>query len=267
MRLGELLASWGADIVWGHGPHVVQPVHVVDPDRNGRATVVATSLGNLVFDQHIPGTRQGALLEVLAGAGGVRAFRVGTADHTGGPVRFLGWDPPTGSAAALGGGWWTLAAPLAPAEAGRPSSLDAFDGDVVSAAVGDPNGDGRPDVVVAFRRPFAETEVNALLPAEALVDARGRTAHVGLYAPAGLRPRWVAGTLLRPVASVAPCDGALAVGYSTLEDSSIVGTGAWRWGGFGFVPMPDLPGAGVPACADVDGDGLLDPLVLERSVP
>jgi hypothetical protein len=68
------------------------------------------------------------------------------------------------------------------------------------------------------------------------------------------------------VAALAPCDGALAVAYSTLNDPTVVATGAWRWGGFGFVPLPDLPGAGTPACADVDGDGLLDPLVLERSL-
>ncbi len=55
MRLGQLLASWGVDIVWGTGPHVAQPVHVIDPDGDGRPTIVATSLGNLIFDQHIPG--------------------------------------------------------------------------------------------------------------------------------------------------------------------------------------------------------------------
>jgi hypothetical protein len=70
---------------------------------------------------------------------------------------------------------------------------------------------------------------------------------------------------MRPVTAVAPCDGAIAVAYSTLEDTVTVGAGAWRWGGFGFVPLPDLPAAGDPACADVNGDGRLDPLVLERS--
>ena len=77
LQLGRLLASWGADVVWGTGPHVVQPTRVVR-GRGGRSTVVATSLGNLVFDQHIPGTRQGELLEVVAGPGGVRAYRLGT---------------------------------------------------------------------------------------------------------------------------------------------------------------------------------------------
>jgi poly-gamma-glutamate capsule biosynthesis protein CapA/YwtB (metallophosphatase superfamily) len=266
MRLGRLLASWGADVVWGHGPHVVQPVSVIDPDGDGRPTVVATSLGNLLFDQHIPATRSGAILEVLAGADGVRAFRIGSADHTDGPVRFLGWLPPVGGAAALDDGWWTLASPAAPVRLERPRALERFEGDVVDAAIGDPDGDGRRDLVVAFRRPFSPTEVNALVPPERLVDRQGRTAHLGLYRPRDLRPRWVAGTLLRPVAAVAPCDGAIAVAYSALDDPAVVGAGAWRWGGFGFVPLPDLPGPGLPACSDVDGDGRLDPLVLERSV-
>ena len=46
--------------------------------RTAATTIVATSLGNLVFDQHIPGTRTGELLEVLAGQGGVRAYRLGS---------------------------------------------------------------------------------------------------------------------------------------------------------------------------------------------
>jgi poly-gamma-glutamate synthesis protein (capsule biosynthesis protein) len=265
MRLGQLLASWGVDIVWCTGPHVAQPVHVIDPDGDGRPTIVATSLGNLIFDQHIPGTRVGKMLDVLAGRDGVRTFRVGQTDHTDGPVQFLGWEPPGKSAVALDGAWWTVASVPPVHPVGQATTPEVFEGDVVSAALGDPDGDGREDLVVAFRRPFAQTVVNARIPRRELVDEEGRSAHLGLYRPGDLRPRWVAGTLLRPVADVAPCDGSLAVAYSTLDDQAIVGTGAWRWGGFGFVALPDLPGPGVPACADLDGDGKLDPLVLERS--
>ena len=107
--------------------------------------------------------------------------------------------------------------------------------------------------------------MNALFSAGRLVDALGRTAHVGLYRPSDLRPRWVAGTLLRPVAAVAPCDGALAVAYSTLDDPTILATGAWRWGGFGFVPLPDLPGPGAPAAPTSTATARLDPVVLGRS--
>jgi hypothetical protein len=263
-RLGRLLASWGADVVWCSGPHVVQPVRVVDPDGDGRPTVVATSLGNLLFDQHLPGTQRGALVEVLAGADGVRALRIGSVQATA-PARFLGWRRPGAAAVALAGGWWTLVRPAAVTAKARPQGLTGFPGDVVDAALGDPDGDGRTDLVVSFRRPFSPGPAGGLVPRRLLADARGRSAHVGLYRPTDLRPRWVAGLLLRPVAEVSPCDGTLAVAYSTLDDPAVTGTGAWRWGGFGFVPLPDLPGAGVPACSDIDGDGRLDPVVLERS--
>lgn len=265
MRLARLLASWGADVVWGHGPHVVQPVRVLDPDGDGRPTLVATSLGNLLFDQHAPRTRRGALLEVLAGVDGVRAFRIGTAEHPVGPVAFRAWRPPRGDASAIEGAWWTLARPVAPAPIRRPEVPARFEGDVVDAALGDVDGDGRRDLIVAFRRPFRRTQMNVLFPRASLVDALGRTAHVGMYRPGDLRPRWVAGTLLHPVVALTPCDGLLAVAYSTLDRPAVVATSAWRWGGFGFVPLPELSGSGLPACADVDDDGALDPIVLERS--
>jgi poly-gamma-glutamate synthesis protein (capsule biosynthesis protein) len=267
LHVAEVLAGWGVDVVWGHGPHVIQPIRTIDPDGDGRPTIVATSLGNLLFDQQAPRTRRGALLEVVATAGGVRAFRVGTAEHREGPVRFRGWRPPPGDAVALDGGWWTPASDVVPAPVDVPASVDGFEGDVTDAAAGDADGDGRLDLVVAFRRPYRETAVNALFPRDRLVDGLGRTAHVGLYAPLDRRPRWVAGTLMRPVAALAACDGALAVAYSTLDAPAVVATSAWRWGGFGFVPLPDLTGSGDPACADVDGDGALDPIVLGRSSP
>jgi hypothetical protein len=262
MRLARLVGSWGADVVWGQGAHVVQPIRVLPATHDGRPTVVATSLGNLVFDQHIPGTRRGALLEVLAGADGARAYRVGSV-RAAAPVGFLGWRAPHGDAAAIAGEWWTLARPVAPAaDAGLPS-LAGFKGRVVAAAVGDPIGDGGRQLVVAFRSAFHPTNVSALVPRSTLVDRHGLAAHVGLYRPRDLRPLWVAGTLFRPVSVVAACDGAIAVAYTGLNDPAVLAAGAWRWAGFGFVSLPPLAGPGVPACADLDGR--LDPVVLERS--
>jgi hypothetical protein len=174
---------------------------------------------------------------------------------------------PPGDAVALGGAWWRLGLGVTPAPIPRPRDLGGFEGAVVDAALGDVDGDGRTDLVVSFRRPYRPSAVNELFPNRLLIDADGRSAHVGLYRPGDLRPRWVAGTLLRPVVALAPCDGSLAVGYSTLEGSGVVAAGAWRWGGFGFLPLPDLRGRGSPACADVDLDGRLDPLVLGRSEP
>jgi hypothetical protein len=265
MAMARDLASWGVNVVWGSGPHVVQPFHVIDPDGDGRPTVVATSLGNLLFDQHLPGTRRGAILEVLAAPDGVRAFRIGDTDQRSGPVTFEGWRAPKGDAVVVAGAWWSLARPVEPERIARPADLEGFPGDVVDAAYGDVDGDGRRDVIVAFRRPFRPTEVNVLLPRRLFVDALGRSAHVGMYRPSDLRPGWVAGTLMRPVVALAPCDGWLAVASSTLDRPAVVATNAWRWGGFGFVPLPELDGPGIPSCADVDGDGTSDPLVLGRS--
>lgn len=264
MRLGRLLAGWGVDVVWAAGPHVVQPVRLVKPEYSRRQTIVATSLGNLIFDQHIPGTRSGALLEVLAGADGVRAYRVGRTVAAA-PASFLGWKRPGIDAVALHGGWWTLTQAVESAAIKRPASLAGFKGKVTTAAIGDARGDGTSQLVVSFRRPYSPTKVGKLVPRNRLLDRHNLTAHIGLYRPRDLRPLWVAGTLLRPVARLAVCDGSLAVGYSTLNNPSIAGSGAWKWGGFGFAPQADLPGSGKPACADADGDGRLDPLILERS--
>jgi poly-gamma-glutamate synthesis protein (capsule biosynthesis protein) len=265
LHLGRLLADWGADVVWGTGPHVVQPVKVVR-GRNGRTAIVATSLGNLVFDQHIPGTRTGVLLEVLAGRDGVRAYRLGsTSQEASNAVDFGRWAAPPGDAVALAGEWWTLVHAVRPAPTRPVPSLDGFRGEVVAAAVGDPEGDGSTQLAVSFWRPYRRTHVNALIPRSRLVSRRGLTAHVGIYRPGSRAELWVAGTLLQPVVRLAACDGSLAVAYSRLNGKAVVSTSAWEWQGFGFTPLAALPGAGRPGCADVDGDGRLDPVVLLRS--
>jgi len=260
-RIGRLLAAWGVDVVWGSGPHVVHPVQIL---RGGRPTVLATSLGNLVFDQHIPGTDRGVLLEVLAGRNGVRAFRVGSTAIADGRVSFGAWRLPRGDAAAIEGSWWSLPRRVTPVPQRHLRAIRGFEGIVVDAAVGDVEDNGRLDLAVSFRRRFKPTNVSGLVPRKQLVDRHGRAAHVGLYRPRDLKSRWVAGTVLEPVQRLAPCTGYLAVAYSTLNDPTVVATGAWRWKGFGFTQLPDLPGAGIPGCTDVDGDGKLDPVVLDR---
>jgi poly-gamma-glutamate synthesis protein (capsule biosynthesis protein) len=266
-RAARCLVRWGADVVWGHGPHVVQPVRLVS--AAGNRAVVAPSLGNLVFDQHLPGTRRGALLSVLADADGIVAYRVGRTDEPSGPVAFRGWKLPEGNAVAVDGSWWTPARPVRAPD--RPAvSLNElqkrFDGTVVDATIGDPDADGRSDLVVAFRRPYQPTLANRLYRQDRLVDAAGRTAHLGVYRARDLRPRWVAGTVLRPIRLVAACDGGIAVAHSTLRSPQIVATSAWVWSGFGFYSLASLPGGGRPTCADLDRDGRLDPLVLGRGV-
>lgn len=49
--LAEKMASWGADVIIGHHPHVIQPVeYITNPD--GRTTLVAYSLGNFISAQN-----------------------------------------------------------------------------------------------------------------------------------------------------------------------------------------------------------------------
>ena len=96
-------------------------------------------------------------------------------------------------------------------------------------------------------------------------DAMGRSAHVGVFDPDGLREIWVAGTVVMPVAGVAVCDGAIATVHDKLEDSEWVASGARAGNGFGFDTAPDIPGPGTPGCTDIDGDGQTEPIILGRS--
>ena len=263
-------AAWGADVVWASGPHVVQPVRVLPADPAGRRSVIATSLGNLVFDQTQPGTTTGALLEVLAGRDGVLAERVGAT--AGGDLRahFTGWVPPSGDAGELVDGWWSLLRPVVPAVAVAPERLPRPPGrraTIVAAAVGDVDGDGHDEIVVAYRSAFHPTRVNALYPHRRWTDRKGLAAHLGIWRAGDLAPVWIAGTVLRPVTALAVCGRELAVAYSTLLDPRVVAVGVWRWNGFGFASATDLAGPGRPACADVDRDGSLDAAFLGRSSP
>ena len=120
---------------------------------------------------------------------------------------------------------------------------------------GDVTGDGTPVIALSFRRPYRRTLLNASLPRRFWTDADGLSAHVGLYRMTDLSEIWVAGTLVRPVRRLAACTGAIAVAYSTLRRPRIVATSAWRWQGFAFLPLPELPGRGTPTCIDIDRDG------------
>ena len=65
--LAQELVAAGADLVIGHGPHVLQPVEWID------GALVAYSLGNFLFDQPFPATRQGAVLRITLDRGSIIA--------------------------------------------------------------------------------------------------------------------------------------------------------------------------------------------------
>ncbi len=191
------------------------------------------------------------------------------------------WLLPSGDAVLIDEEWWTPLRPLAErtVEPARPdqATLRRVRAEVAPAAtarvpdrldaivLGDVTGDGRPDLVVSFRRPFRPTLINSTRPRRSWIDAYGDSAHLGLYRPADVYRIWVAGTLVAPVVELAACDGALAVAYGRQRRPGIVETGAWRWVVFGFLPTTPLPGTGTPICVDIDGDGLSEPAIVGRS--
>jgi poly-gamma-glutamate synthesis protein (capsule biosynthesis protein) len=72
--LAQQFAEAGAALVWGHHPHVLQPVEWVETSQG--KTLVLYSLGNALFDQGgLADTRQSALAMVTLDANGVTNLR------------------------------------------------------------------------------------------------------------------------------------------------------------------------------------------------
>jgi poly-gamma-glutamate capsule biosynthesis protein CapA/YwtB (metallophosphatase superfamily) len=73
--LAQALANCGAALIWGHHPHVLQPVEWVQGAGQPAPTLVLYSLGNALFDQFSPpDAARSALLRVTLDASGVRSW-------------------------------------------------------------------------------------------------------------------------------------------------------------------------------------------------
>jgi len=73
-RIALALAAAGADLIVGHGPHVLQVIEWVWGAGRGRPTLVAYSLGNAVFDSPAPpAARRSAVLIAHLDRLGVRS--------------------------------------------------------------------------------------------------------------------------------------------------------------------------------------------------
>lgn len=258
-RLAERLVAWGADVIWGHGPHVVQPITTVTGDRTA---IVATSLGNLLFDQRGPLTGEGALLQVRADRSGLLGHRLGRTSHHDLRVHFTGWDLPAGDAVAWDGEWWTPIRPFTPLALQSPV-LSTFPwGEVVATGTG-PITAGETELAVSFRQVPGAHPVRDGLTDVRWTDAAGRSYHLGIYRT-DLTPVWVAGTVPAPIVGLAVCDGSLALAYATLDSPAVVATGGAVWRPVGLDAVDPLSGPGTPGCADIDGDGLTEPVIFDR---
>ena len=73
----------GADLIWGHHPHVLQPLEWIENDKNQTLTLVAYSLGNTLFDQTFAAdTRQSAVLQVRLDKKGITSVDVTPVCHS-----------------------------------------------------------------------------------------------------------------------------------------------------------------------------------------
>jgi poly-gamma-glutamate capsule biosynthesis protein CapA/YwtB (metallophosphatase superfamily) len=76
-RAARLLAEAGADLIWGHHPHVLQPLEWLERPEPYHPTLVVYSLGNALFDQvSPPDARWGALLIANLDAHGIRGLEL-----------------------------------------------------------------------------------------------------------------------------------------------------------------------------------------------
>lgn len=75
--IAQMFADAGAHMIWGHHPHVLQPIEWLQGENQSDETLVVYSLGNALFDQYVPqDARQSILLSVTFTHEGVRAFDV-----------------------------------------------------------------------------------------------------------------------------------------------------------------------------------------------
>jgi poly-gamma-glutamate synthesis protein (capsule biosynthesis protein) len=73
-HIARALAAAGADMIVGHGPHVLQAIEWVWGAGRGRPTLVAYSLGNALFDSPAPpAARRSAVLIAHLDRLGVRS--------------------------------------------------------------------------------------------------------------------------------------------------------------------------------------------------
>lgn len=76
----QLAQGWvdaGADLIWGHHPHVLQRMEWLTSSEDGHQALILYSLGNLVSDQHmLPDVQRSALVQITVRGNRIRKVTV-----------------------------------------------------------------------------------------------------------------------------------------------------------------------------------------------
>jgi len=79
-RQEQLAQAWvnaGADLIWGHHPHVLQRMEWLTSSGDGHEALILYSLGNLVSDQHmLPDVQRSALVQIMVKNNRIRKVTV-----------------------------------------------------------------------------------------------------------------------------------------------------------------------------------------------
>ncbi len=236
IHAADVLMAGGASVMWGHHTHVQQPVIAMG------TSVIATGLGNALFDQPGAATTTGGIVEVLVDTNGVRGFRSGSIVHPDRRVRLAGWDEPDGQAAWFDGSWWTWLGPVeVPPEAENPPPALQLLGTVVAMSS---DGD---QWLMAQRTP--------LLPHDHPLDQEWTrylptTDRLAVYTRGERPPTSTTDPVEDTITSVQICDTNLAA----LTDR---GATVWARNADDRAPsqLATLENARRVGCADLDGDG------------
>jgi len=258
-HLADLAVRAGAQLVVGSHPHVAQPVEYRD------GAVVAYSLGNFVFDQRFSrATTSGLALRATLTRHGLGAVEVIPLDLAGLRPEVAG--PASGPSASLAYHWTGRGFEARPVSAfyqapppeadldgdGEIEAVEVAGGvlrvlrqrgdpaeevwrsdpgwDVERAAVGDVDGDGRPEVVFSLWRVYQ--------------GRYGNQPFVFGWRDGEMRPVWRGSAVADPIRELAvgDVDGDGVAELVVLEGDPAEGRGepaiavaVWRWSGWGFV--------------------------------
>jgi Bacterial capsule synthesis protein PGA_cap len=263
-ELALALSKAGADLIIGHGSHVLQPVEYVGQ------TLVAFGLGNFLFDQELPSTRLGALL------------KVGVSRHAG-RLRWQVSAVPTGAYAgrvseisgeratevlnqlkvpkatslpwtvfqALGTGFVSTTSPRPQQVVQKylscPKRHWKASWEILDGILADITGDERPECVALVWRPwqdwFTAPWRTGQSPIKNHRDARGDSAQVAVLKASSNQSIWFGSALARPAIAMRVGDviNDKKLELVTLEGEYVSGrrgpaqrVKVWGWNGFGF---------------------------------